>query len=153
DIVSTRFQLANQLDSQLSRCSEHCRALAHRMTKITQHPVPWRCRMFSSRFHWDFQPNRLSMAIAERRAAGQRLLDLTESNPTHAGLNYPADTVTALADPRLLAYEPAPAGSGEAREAVVRYYAGRGTDVPGSRVLLTASTSEAYCYLFKLLTN
>jgi aspartate/methionine/tyrosine aminotransferase len=109
--------------------------------------------MFSSRFHWDFQPNRLSLAIAERRAAGQRLLDLTESNPTRAGLSYPADTVSALADPRLLAYEPAPAGSTEAREAVSRYYRVRGVEVPVSRILLTASTSEAYCYLFKLLTN
>ena len=45
--------------------------------------------MFSSRFHWDLRPNRLTQAIAAKRAAGARILDLTESNPTHAGLHYP----------------------------------------------------------------
>ena len=47
--------------------------------------------MFSSRFHWDPRPNRLTQALAARRAAGARMLDLTESNPTHAGLHYPAE--------------------------------------------------------------
>ena len=40
-----------------------------------------------------------------------------------------------------------------AREAVSLYYARRGTAVDPARVILTASTSEAYAYLFKLLTN
>ena len=40
-----------------------------------------------------------------------------------------------------------------AREAVSEYYAQRGVDVPASRILLTASTSEAYSYLFKLLAD
>ena len=53
----------------------------------------------------------------------------------------------------MLAYEPAPAGSAEAREAVCGYYAARGHAVAPGRVLLTASTSEAYSYLFKLLTR
>ena len=38
-----------------------------------------------------------------------------------------------------------------AREAVARYYGER--DVSPDRILLTASTSEAYGYLFKLLAN
>src|ERR1017187_7917843 len=42
--------------------------------------------MFSSRFHWDLRPNRLTRAIAAKRAAGARIFDLTESNPTQAGL-------------------------------------------------------------------
>ena len=53
----------------------------------------------------------------------------------------------------MLAYEPAPAGAPAAREAVSAYYAARGHTVPVERILLTASTSEAYAYLFKLLTN
>ena len=40
-----------------------------------------------------------------------------------------------------------------AREAVAGYYAERGVEVPASRILLTASTSEAYSYLFKLLAD
>jgi aspartate/methionine/tyrosine aminotransferase len=109
--------------------------------------------MFSSRFHWDTQTNRLTQALAVKRAAGVRIFDLTESNPTHAGLIYPDEIVQSFADPGMLAYEPAPAGTLAAREAVRRYYAARGHDVPVERTLLTASTSEAYGYLFKLLCD
>jgi alanine-synthesizing transaminase len=109
--------------------------------------------MFSSRFHWDPRPNRLTQALAAKRAAGVRILDLTESNPTHAGLHYPGEIVRAFEDDCMLAYEPAPAGMPAAREAVSAYYAARGHTVPAERILLTASTSEAYAYLFKLLTN
>src|SRR3954452_25009189 len=100
--------------------------------------------MFSSRFHWDTQTNRLTQALAAKRAAGVRVLDLTESNPTHAGLRYPDEIIRALGDPKMLSYEPAPAGTLSAREAVRAYYAARGHDVPIERILLTASTSEAY---------
>jgi hypothetical protein len=109
--------------------------------------------MFSSRFHWDSQPNRLTQALAAKRAAGVRILDLTESNPTHAGLHYPAEIVRAFEDTQMLAYEPAPAGTLAARQAVSHYYAARGHCVPVERILLTASTSEAYAYLFKLLAD
>jgi aspartate/methionine/tyrosine aminotransferase len=109
--------------------------------------------MFSSRFHWDPRPNRLNQAVAARRAAGAGILDLTESNPTHAGLDYPEGIVAAFGTAEILAYEPVPAGTQAAREAVRAYYAARGHDVETARVLLTASTSEAYSYLFKLLTD
>ena len=109
--------------------------------------------MFSSRFHWDTRPNRLSQALTAKRAAGACILDLTESNPTHAGLHYPAEIVSAFADPGMLVYEPAPAGTTAARAAVSAWYRARGHAVPVERILLTASTSEAYGYLFKLLTN
>ena len=109
--------------------------------------------MFSSRFHWDFRPNRLTEAVEARRRAGAQILDLTESNPTRAGLIYPAEILDAFADERLLRYHPAPAGLLEAREAVSGYYASRGHSIRLERILLTASTSEAYAYLFKLLTN
>jgi alanine-synthesizing transaminase len=109
--------------------------------------------MFSSRFHWDFRPNRLTQALHAKRAAGAQVLDLTESNPTRAGFAYPTDLMNALADPRALIYDPAPAGSPDARESVRACYHARGSDVPADRILLTASTSEAYAYLFKLLAN
>jgi len=109
--------------------------------------------MFSSRFHWDFRPNRLTELLAEKRRQGAHVLDLTESNPTHAGFEYPPEILRAFDDPRVLRYQPEPAGAMEAREAVAGYYAARGHEVEPSRILLTASTSEAYSYLFKLLTN
>lgn len=109
--------------------------------------------MFSSRFHWDFRPNSLTQLLAEKRRQGVPVLDLTESNPTHAGFTYPPEVTRAFNHPGVLDYRPAPAGAPEAREAVAAYYAARGIPVEASRVLLTASTSEAYAYLFKLLTN
>jgi hypothetical protein len=109
--------------------------------------------MFSSRFHWDFRPNRLTQTLEARRRDGARILDLTESNPTRAGYAYPSEIVRAFEEPRMLLYEPSPAGLSEARLAVASYYASRGHLVDTARILLTASTSEAYAYLFKLLCN
>jgi alanine-synthesizing transaminase len=107
--------------------------------------------MFSSRLNWGTPPNPLAKLLAEKRASGAVILDLTESNPTAAGFTYPADRIlNALADPRSLCYEPAPAGLLAARSAVSEYYGGR---VETGRILLTASTSEAYGFLFKLLAD
>src|SRR5689334_1994222 len=111
-------------------------------------------RVFSSRLQWDSQPNPLSTLLAEKRRGGAAILDLTESNPTRAGLAYPgSDLLAALTDLRALQYDPDPRGLLAAREAVAEYYAQRGVDVPVSRILLTASTSEAYSCLFKLLAD
>jgi aspartate/methionine/tyrosine aminotransferase len=109
--------------------------------------------MFSSRLPRDLRPNRLTQAIEKRRSEGARILDLTESNPTHAGLSYPEEIAAALSDTAVLDYSPLPAGSWAAREAVAGYYAARGGSVAASRILLTASTSEAYAYLFKVLAS
>jgi alanine-synthesizing transaminase len=109
--------------------------------------------MFSSRFHWNLQPNRLTQLLAAKRASGEHVIDLTESNPTAAGLDYSPEIVGAFNDQRILAYNPTPAGMDDARAAVQAYYSARGIAVDVSRILLTASTSEAYAYLFKLLTN
>jgi alanine-synthesizing transaminase len=109
--------------------------------------------LFSSRLEWNADPNPLSTLLAAKRRQGVPILDLTESNPTRAGLDYPGNLLTAFTDPRALRYDPDPRGLLSAREAVSDYYAQRGVEVPASRILLTASTSEAYSYLFKLLTN
>ncbi|MGH9593203.1 MAG: pyridoxal phosphate-dependent aminotransferase [Bryobacteraceae bacterium] len=108
--------------------------------------------MFSSRLNWGFRPNALSALLAERQRAG--VLDLSESNPTRAGLVYPSgEILAALADESSMRYNPAPRGISTAREAGAAYSRGLGADVPPERILLTASTSEAYAYLFKLLAD
>jgi len=108
--------------------------------------------VFSSRFHWDLRPNALTERLRARGEDCADLLDLTGSNPTRAGLRYPAkEIVDALADARSLRYEPAAAGLACAREAIAAVYYGRRVDP--ARILLTASTSEAYAYLIKLLTD
>jgi hypothetical protein len=109
--------------------------------------------MFSSRVPRDFHPNRLTQALAAERRAGTQILDLTVSNPTTAGFQYSPEIVRASDDPRCLRYEPSPAGLPAARAAVAQYYAARGAKVEPERILLTASTSEAYAYLLKLLAD
>jgi len=81
-------------------------------------------------------------------------MDLTESNPTRAGFSYPEDVIlSAFQDPRALVYEPTPAGMRAARQTVADYYSARGLIVDPSRIFLTASTSESYGWLFKLLAD
>jgi aspartate/methionine/tyrosine aminotransferase len=106
--------------------------------------------MFSSRTTWDLRPNRLSRLLAAKRAQGARVIDLTESNPTRVGLESPVDLLAPLARPEGRHYEPAPFGLPAAREAVAADFARRGFPIAPERVALTASTSEAYAFLFKL---
>jgi len=110
--------------------------------------------MFSKRLKWNLEPNRFARLIEEKKRAGARILDLTESNPTRAGFDYPAEEILgALAQTPAMLYEPAPRGLLVARESVAGYYAERGFNVDPDCVHLTASTSEAYSYLFKLLAD
>ena len=110
--------------------------------------------MFSRRAPGDDElaGNRLAAAIERRRAAGGALIDLTSSNPTAVGIEYPLDALgAALAAGAGLPYAPDPRGLATARRAVADLYAGRGAALGPERIFLTASTSEAYGFLFKLL--
>jgi len=109
--------------------------------------------MFSSRLRQAAGRNRLAVAIERRRAAGFPIIDLTLSNPTRAGLAYPGGLLAPLAQDLSLCYEPEPFGLLSARQAVSQDLARRGLSVPANRIVLTASTSEAYSLLFKLLCD
>jgi len=110
--------------------------------------------MFSSRLHWDLRPNQLAQALSAMRRQRAEILDLTESNPTRAGFAYPEDVIlSAFHDARAIVYEPAPAGMRAPRDAVAGYYSARGLIVDPACVFLTASTSESYGWLFKLLAD
>ena len=109
--------------------------------------------MFSSRLPGALHENTVTLALARLRTAGTPIIDLTETNPTVVGLPYPPNLHAALASPAALTYSPEPLGMLSAREAVSREYARQGAAVPASRIVLTASTSEAYSLLFKLLCD
>jgi aspartate/methionine/tyrosine aminotransferase len=109
--------------------------------------------VFSARLPGRLLPNALTRAVDVHRASGRRLLDLTETNPTRVGLAYPADAFQPLSDPATAVYRPEPRGLIAAREAVAATYAGQGMVVDARRIMLTASTSEAYSLLFKLLCD
>jgi len=124
--------------------------------------------MFSSRIPWDLQANPLSKILAEKEKQNLKsgdylksgdfsykpIIYMTESNPTRCGLEYASDAILkAISPPRLLFYEPHPKGLLEARKAISEYYQTIGREVNPHNVILTASTSEAYSFLFKLLGN
>jgi alanine-synthesizing transaminase len=106
---------------------------------------------FSRRTAWDRAPNPLSTEIARTRADAREVIDLTEGNPTRCGFGAADALVATLGHPRGARYEPLALGHGDARAAVAAYYADHGVAVAPERVCLTASTSEAYSLLFKLL--
>lgn len=97
--------------------------------------------------------NQVAQVLEARLAAGQPVVDLTESNPTRVGLHYPHDLLAPLADAAALRYDPQPLGLPSAREAVSGEFHRQGLAVPPDRVALTASSSEAYGLLFKLFAN
>jgi aspartate/methionine/tyrosine aminotransferase len=110
--------------------------------------------VWSRRSLVNLEPNPLAEALDRATRAGRPTLDLTESNPTRAGLAYAKGPILdALRDERALRYEPQPLGLDVARAAVASDWTSRGIEVDASRVLLTASTSEAYSYVFKLLCD
>ena len=81
-----------------------------------------------------------------RRAPAAPLLDLTVSNPTRAGIAYPPDLLAPLADPAALTYRPAPLGLATRARRSPPTYARRGLRIDADRIVLTASTSEAYSH-------
>ncbi len=99
------------------------------------------------------EPNRFSAALERHRASGRKTLDLTESNPTRCGFEYDPALLSLLADQRGFAYDPHPKGLLLAREAVCGYYRQRGAEIDPEQILLTASTSEGYSFIFRLLCN
>jgi alanine-synthesizing transaminase len=109
--------------------------------------------MISSRLPKNLEPNAVARAIDAKRRSGAAILDLTETNPTSAGFNYPKELLEPLADPRALEYDPQPLGLWSARAAVAADFRRRGIVISADRVALTSSTSEAYALLFKLLCD
>jgi aspartate/methionine/tyrosine aminotransferase len=109
--------------------------------------------MLSNRLAPHAEINALTRAIDAQLAAGAAIADLTESNPTRAGIPYPADLLCTMADARALRYDPVPFGMMSARDAVARDYARRGVTVDPAHIVLSASTSEAYSWIFKLLCD
>jgi alanine-synthesizing transaminase len=109
--------------------------------------------MFSSRTDWNFLSNDLTKLLEEKRSSGTPIIDLTESNPTRCGFVYRSQILEPLANPESLHYSPDPRGALSARESIAEYYRRKGATVNPREVFLTASTSEAYSYLFTLLCN
>jgi aspartate/methionine/tyrosine aminotransferase len=100
--------------------------------------------VFSRRLPDDLRAN----AVTRARLQASIEHDLTVSNPTLCEIPYPAGLLAPLASVEGLVYRPDPRGIASAREAVA---SALGADP--ERIVLTASTSEAYALLFKLLAD
>ena len=112
--------------------------------------------MFSDRTNWKLTRNRLTEALEQVTASGVRMLDLTLSNPTRAGLSYDEPRILqALASPHAMDYDPHPKGLPGARASVADYYQTQHgiRHLDPERLILTTSTSEGYSFVFRLLCN
>jgi alanine-synthesizing transaminase len=109
---------------------------------------------YSSRLSWTLPPNPLTTLQDQHRRANIPLLDLTISNPTAAFPNYPhtqiAQAYSAIPD---FTYHPDPLGQPQARALLAAWYQERAITISPDQLALTASTSEAYSLLFKLLCD
>ncbi len=109
---------------------------------------------YSQRLPWTTPTNPFSKLLAAKLVDGSPLLDLTVSNPSQIDLQYPHQEIaSAYGSISDFTYRPEPFGEIEARRAIVRYYEDRGVRIHSEQVALTASTSEAYSLLFKLLCD
>ncbi|MDR2560931.1 MAG: pyridoxal phosphate-dependent aminotransferase [Holophagales bacterium] len=104
----------------------------------------------SKRLPPTFSTNLLSKRLLELKKGAQPIFDLTLSNPSHCGFSYPEDyIVSALSSKDVFNYSPDPKGLMSARVAISEMHGGLNPD----QIQLTASTSEAYSLLFKLLAD
>jgi aspartate/methionine/tyrosine aminotransferase len=108
---------------------------------------------FARRTNWPQETNALNKAIEDLRKRGIDILDLTASNPTSCGFLYPEGMLSALNSLDNLHYHPDACGMKSSRQAVAEYYARQKLPVSSNDIILTASTSEAYSFLMRLLVN
>ncbi|WP_311525037.1 pyridoxal phosphate-dependent aminotransferase [uncultured Varibaculum sp.] len=89
------------------------------------------------------QPNAITLAAGKLRAQGQKLINISDSNPTRHGLGEAGTPYQA--DPR---------GQREARRALADFLSQRdGRCVNPDNLYLLSSTSQGYSWLMKLLCD
>ncbi|MBV9499927.1 MAG: pyridoxal phosphate-dependent aminotransferase [Acidobacteriaceae bacterium] len=124
---------------------------------LANEKLPWQSSevvRYSERLHWSSSRNSLTLLIEAKRSAGEKLLDLTVSNPTEVLPDYPhVQIANALCSIRDFTYRPDSFGLPAARAIIAGIYGKYGISLEASQIALTASTSEAYGLLFKLLCN
>ncbi len=121
---------------------------------MTTRMLLWRVTMFAERTNWNLAPNRLSEALAAASCGGKAALrfERVESDGSRIFLRSRDDAARAVqsggADVRARSERHV-----RARQGVAEYYAERGEEVSAEDVILTASTSEAYSFVFRALCN
>lgn len=102
----------------------------------------------SKRFTRYIEENEITRKKKDLERQGIKILDASASNPTLCNL-IPHDAIFSyFINEKIKQYSPDPQGLSEARSALANFY---GTKP--ENFFLTASTSEAYSWIFKLLGN
>jgi len=110
--------------------------------------------MFSDRARPEAGLNALTLLRLKLERDGVRYIDLTCGNPTQADVPYARERIlAAFQNEQLFRYEPDSLGPLSVRKVLTNWWSEQGLAVAAERILLTASTSEAYALLFKLLCD
>ncbi|RCK72845.1 MAG: putative aminotransferase [Ignavibacteriae bacterium] len=109
--------------------------------------------MFSKRTSWDLKVNRITELLNQYLSNAENIINLTESNPTLVDLNYSEKILKPLNNLQNLIYSPDPKGLIGTRESICRYYEQKGIDLNPEDLVLTSGSSEAYNYIFRLITE
>ncbi|RHX81176.1 pyridoxal phosphate-dependent aminotransferase [Leptospira yasudae] len=109
---------------------------------------------FSSRFSFQEGENEFAEVLSQYKENRISYFDLTASNPTQAGFQYPTEAIRhSFHTADLIAYHPDPQGNLDARKKIAGYYRSKGLKIDPEDLFLTSSSSEAYSYLFKLFCD
>jgi len=108
---------------------------------------------FAHRTNWRQEGNALNKVLEDLQSQNIPVIDLTASNPTHVGFQYPQGIFSILNSINNSLYQPDACGLKQAREAVAKYYSYEKVKISAQNIILTASTSEAYTFLMRLLLN
>jgi len=110
--------------------------------------------VFSARTSWDRTQNLLSARLEMLVRRGTVPIDLTVASPADCGLAPDEGWLRAvLASQALAAYAPEPLGLLVARQALARDLTRLGARLEPGQIVLSASTSEAYGWIFALLCD
>ncbi len=102
---------------------------------------------------FNLSPNNLEVLLSNLKKSGEKIIDLTSSNPTVLGFDYSGLKIPMLfSTEKNLIYSPDPKGSAAARDAIGKYYKARNNYFKFksiSDLILASGTSECYSYILK----
>lgn len=106
---------------------------------------------------FNLSPNNLEVLLSHIKKSGEKIIDLTSSNPTVLGFDYGRLKIPqTLSSEKNLIYSPDPKGSAAARGAIGNYYRARNNYFKFKSIqdlILASGTSECYSYILKAFGN
>lgn len=105
--------------------------------------------MFSERSDRESEPDALALALSERRARGEPVVDLTST--AMAAIPHDDEAIRGALLASRIHPEPEPLGLASARDAIASELAREGVSIDPARIALTATRSEALRAIFTIL--